>query len=94
MQVRCHACGETTEADRVGVRDVCARCHAWLHCCRNCSFHEPGLHNDCREPQAERVADKAAGNFCDYFQPGATGGAAPDPAAAARERLERLFRKS
>ena len=33
----------------------------------NCLFYEVDSYNDCREPQAERVADKEKSNFCDYF---------------------------
>ena len=92
VAVRCHRCGAVAEVERVGVRDVCARCAAYLHCCRNCGFYEPGHHNDCREPNAERVADKEAGNFCDYFRP-AGQGAAGAPAGDARARLDALFKK-
>jgi hypothetical protein len=66
-----------------------------LHACRNCDFYQVGVHNDCREPNAERVADKEMGNFCDYFRPASQ---APAPAPAgndARAQLEKLFgRKS
>ena len=92
VAVRCHRCGADTEAERIGVRDVCARCAAYLHCCRNCVLYEPGLHNDCREPTAERVADKEAGNFCDHFRPAVRAGARATPGDA-RSRLEALFKK-
>jgi len=89
----CTRCGAPVALDSVGARDTCERCHAYLHCCRNCEFYEPGAHNDCREPNAEVVADKEQGNFCDYFRY-----ASAVPAAAARSKdpradLERLFRK-
>ena len=93
VAVRCHGCGTVAEVERVGVREVCARCTAHLHCCRNCAFYEPGRNNDCREPNAERVADKERGNFCDYFRPAAPG----ETTATAREtraRLEALFEKA
>jgi hypothetical protein len=70
----CHRCGTEVDA-RIGVRDVCGRCSAYLHCCRNCEFYEPGLHNDCREPNAEPAADKEQANFCDYFRFSRGGGA-------------------
>ncbi len=66
MSGACHRCG--AEVGAVGVRDVCDRCSAYLHCCRNCEFYEPGAHNDCREPNVEVVADKEQGNFCDFFR--------------------------
>jgi hypothetical protein len=78
MSGACHRCSAEVGVSAVGVRDVCERCSAYLHCCRNCEFYEPGVHNDCREPNAEVVADKEQGNFCDYFRlsfaPGAAAG--------------------
>jgi len=74
---------------------VCAGCGAWLRCCRNCAFYAPGVANDCREPNAERVVDKEAANFCDWFRAAAEP-AALSPAtdaAAARARLGALFGK-
>jgi hypothetical protein len=92
--MRCHACGTPFIGERVGVRDICGRCAAFLHCCRNCDFFAPGLHNDCREPTAERVADKVLGNFCDHFRPnGATATPARDQASTVRARLDALFKK-
>jgi hypothetical protein len=93
VTVHCHRCGRATTEERIGVRAVCA-CGAFLHACLNCEFHAAGLANDCREPNAARVADKEQGNFCEWFRPGpprapATGGAA----GAARASLDALFRK-
>ncbi len=92
--LQCHRCGTPSPDDPRSFRAVCERCGAFLHCCRSCEHYEPGRHNDCREPNAERVADKEAGNFCDFFRP------RPDPAPArvppaddARARLDALFRK-
>jgi hypothetical protein len=72
----CHRCGAEVGVSAVGVRDVCEHCSAYLHCCGNCEFYEPGVHNDCREPNAEVVADKEQGNFCDFFRlsPAPSGG--------------------
>jgi len=94
VTVRCHRCGRELVADRIGVRELCAGCGAWLHCCRNCTFWAPGAARDCREPAAERVADKEQGNFCDWFRPAAPADAGPDAAASrARAELARLFGK-
>jgi hypothetical protein len=88
---RCHRCAGEISSARIGVRDVCDRCQAYLHCCRNCELYQPGAHNDCREPSAEPVADKELGNFCDFFRLGAV---AAKPAAGrdqARAKLDQLF---
>lgn len=97
----CYACGaEYAEREQPGFSATCPRCPAYLHCCRNCKFHSPGMHNDCRETQAELVADKEARNVCEFFlfadRPARAGAGAPDGgdrAAAARAKLEALFRK-
>jgi hypothetical protein len=91
----CHRCNRPVDGEKVGVRDVCPHCTAWLHCCRNCEMYAPGAHADCREPNAQVVADKEQGNFCDWFRPASRAAAAPsaDPAADARARLDQLFRK-
>lgn len=90
----CHACGaEIPPAERIGRRQACTACGAELHCCLNCRFYSPGMHNDCAENQAEPVSDKARGNFCDYFALGG-GKARPAPSGgAARAKLDELFRK-
>ena len=93
MTGRCHGCGAEISMERVGARDVCERCQAYLHCCRNCDFHEPRAHNDCREPNAELVADKEQGNFCDFFRLGAVGANAVSRGDQARAQLDQLFRR-
>jgi len=67
-----------------------------LHACPQCRFYAPGQYNDCREPQAERVLDKEKANFCDFFDPSAGTGtpAGEDPRAAAKARLDALFKKA
>jgi predicted RNA-binding Zn-ribbon protein involved in translation (DUF1610 family) len=65
----CHSCRKTLDVGRkVGRREDCPFCGSDLHVCLNCRFYDPGSYNDCREPQAERVVDKARSNFCDYFE--------------------------
>jgi len=51
------------------------------------------MHNECREPQAERQVDKERGNFCDWFSLGRLAGAGGDKSAAARARLDAMFGK-
>lgn len=91
--VVCHRCGTASRAERIGVRDVCGGCGAYLHSCRNCTMYSPGAHNDCREPNAEVVAEKEEANFCEYFQPSSVSPRSSGASSDVRTRLERLFRK-
>ncbi len=96
LERMCHHCGcSIGPVEPVGRRDVCLRCHADLHCCLNCSFYDPGRHNQCREPQAERQVEKAAGNFCEYFdlRRGRLGTGESTAAERARQGLAGLFSK-
>ena len=94
--VACPACKTVHRfEDVVPRRAGCERCGAALHCCLICAFHDPSAYNECSEPGAERVVDKQAENFCDYFRPGAANGtSAPAPESAAMSDLDKLFRKS
>lgn len=90
----CWRCGAPIDARRgVGRREACLSCGSDLRCCRNCARYAPTMNNQCREPQAERQVDKERGNFCDWFALGNAGQAAADPAAAARAKLDALFRR-
>ncbi len=91
--MQCYRCGTRFDGERVPVRGVCSRCAAFLHCCRNCDFYAPGLANDCREPRAERIADKEQGNFCDWFRPAPNPRPAATSASSARAALDALFGK-
>lgn len=80
--MKCGSCAaDLGRIERVGRRDTCPRCGADLHTCRQCRFYDPRVYNECREPQAERVLDKARSNFCDYFA-----AAEAAPAGAPRPR--------
>ena len=98
MHVRiCHRCRrEITLEGKIGRREACPGCGADLHCCLNCSFHDPGAYNQCREPQAERVLDKDRGNFCDWFRfrDAATGNGTGGGKGSAEDRLKALFKPS
>jgi hypothetical protein len=89
----CHSCKKEINLDKfVGRQEQCPACGADLHCCLNCAFYERGIYNDCREPQAERVLDKARSNFCDFFSFRII--AAPgDGIPGAKDKLESLFKK-
>ena len=91
--MHCAACGREialASGERVGFRDECPACRSDLHACRHCAHHDPGAYNECREPGAERVADRERANRCEWFTPRATGAAA---GAASRAALDALFKK-
>jgi hypothetical protein len=65
----CHRCGsERDPSPKIGFKEVCGSCNAYLHCCKNCRFFDPPASRQCREPQAELVSDKEKGNHCEYFE--------------------------
>jgi len=89
---RCYKCGEELEFDvKIGRRDVCPNCHAYLHCCFNCEYWDANVHNQCTENRAEFIRDRAEGNFCLYF----TFKKPPEDAAAeqneAKAKLDAMF---
>ena len=92
----CQVCGQRFETgDTIGRRDECPHCGEDLHACRQCRHYSPGAHNDCRENQAEYVADKERSNFCGYYQP-AQGGPAEKKTSSkddAEKMWEELFGK-
>jgi hypothetical protein len=93
--MRCFACSRAVvlaAGERVGFRDACDGCGADLHVCRNCAHHDPAAYNECREPNAERVADRDRANRCDYFAPSERAAAA-SPAERSKAQLDALFRK-
>jgi len=50
------------------VKETCGHCGAYLHCCKNCRFHQKGYPNECYIPDTEKIADKRRANFCDEFE--------------------------
>jgi len=64
----CHACGwEWALAGQPGRSQTCHQCDADLRVCLNCSSYDPRVAQQCRDRRAEPVEEKAAGNFCEYF---------------------------
>lgn len=63
--VFCHK--EIVLTGKPGRTEECPHCRRDLHCCLQCQFYDPKSHHECRESQAEFVADKDRANFCDYF---------------------------
>ena len=89
----CFQCGEEIELEtKVMRKDMCPSCHAWLHCCYNCRFHDPAVNNQCREPTAEWVSSKEGANFCEFFEPGGGAGSARR-SGSGRDAFDDLFKK-
>ena len=95
--MRCFACDTPIAlptGERVGFRDACPQCGADVHACLNCVHHDPSAYNECRETNAERVADRDRANRCDYFAPGeGGGGAVAREQQQARSAMDALFKK-
>jgi hypothetical protein len=90
---KCYNCGEELVFEvKIGRRDMCPNCFAYLHCCYNCKFYNPDVHNQCTENQGEFIRDRAEGNFCLYFTFREVGEENPlDEARKAKEKLEAMF---
>jgi hypothetical protein len=90
---KCYNCGEELVFEvKIGRRDMCPNCFAYLHCCYNCKFYNPDVHNQCTENQGEFIRDRAEGNFCLYFTFKEVGEEDPqDEARKAKQRLEAMF---
>jgi hypothetical protein len=95
----CFNCGHPIQllsGTKVLKNDTCPHCDADLHCCKNCRFFDPSVHNQCRETQAEWVARKDKRNYCDYFEASThvtlvkKSGASGDDA---RKKWDSLFKK-
>ena len=68
MNRHCHNCGEPwTLSGQPGRGETCIKCRADLRVCLNCAHYDPRVAQQCRERRAEPVLEKAAGNFCEYF---------------------------
>jgi hypothetical protein len=90
---KCYKCGEELRFDvKIGRRDLCPNCYAYLHCCKNCQYWDPTVHNQCVENRSEYIRDREEGNFCLYFtfkDVGDQGGLSE--ADAAKQKLAQLF---
>ncbi|TVQ87560.1 MAG: hypothetical protein EA400_10900 [Chromatiaceae bacterium] len=73
----CWHCGAALGSADYGRETSCLACGRPTRCCRNCRHYARGRPNDCVEPLAEPVADKARANFCEHFDP------IPDPGTPA-----------
>jgi hypothetical protein len=53
-------------------RGNCPKCHAALHCCKQCAHFEPSTRFQCRKPVPIRIAAKDQTNECELFSPRVT----------------------
>lgn len=92
IEVACFQCKKVHVFDDiVSFRAECDACAADLHVCFTCRFYDRYVENECREDQADPVANKDRSNLCEYWKPIAIGAGADDEAARAKANLEALF---
>ena len=65
---RCYNCSAMLAAGS-DFPEVCPKCAAQLHCCKQCSHFEPSTRFQCTKPIALRVVAKDQRNECPSFQP-------------------------
>ena len=92
----CYNCGwEWALPGQPGRGDSCHCCNADLRVCLNCVSYDPRVAHQCRDRRADPVQEKAAGNFCEYFEMASRVFTPREPANpredAAREKLKKLF---
>ena len=92
----CHNCGwEWTLPGQPGRGDSCHSCNADLRVCLNCASYDARVAHQCRDRRADPVLEKAAGNFCEYFELArrdfVAKGKTNTREDAAREKLKKLF---
>ena len=90
----CAACGVEVELpEKVGFRDTCPSCDAYLHSCVNCGFW---VNSRCTEPSAEKVRYPEGINFCDWFRArtqDAVRSTQEEKAAGSKEAAEDMWKK-
>jgi hypothetical protein len=65
----CWNCGtEYKLSGSPGRSEACERCGADLKVCLNCVSYDSRAAHQCRDRRAEPVDDKAAANYCEYFE--------------------------
>lgn len=89
----CWYCAKQLTPLDYGREDTCTQCGRDTKVCKGCQFYDKNAHNECREPQAERVLDKERSNFCDYFKPGMPLSQASSTRDAMKSAAEALFKK-
>ncbi len=91
MKMTCAACREVVELpEKVGFRDTCPSCDAWLHSCVHCEFL---VNSRCTEPSAEKVRDPEGINFCEWFRGIDADSADEKKAAGSKEAAEEMWKR-
>jgi predicted RNA-binding Zn-ribbon protein involved in translation (DUF1610 family) len=89
----CWHCGTDLTPLDYGRQDICPKCGRDTRVCKNCGFYERNAHNECHEPQAERVVEKERSNFCDYFKTKTGAGSGAPSRDALKAAADALFKK-
>jgi hypothetical protein len=67
MRARCSNCGAVL-APGFDPNGQCPRCHAEMHCCKQCVHFDTGKQFECTQPIPERIPKKDAKNNCTFFE--------------------------
>jgi hypothetical protein len=90
----CWKCNNPTDMiDKIVRNDTCPHCGIDMRTCKNCTFYDPGAHNQCRESVAIYQPDKERGNFCTMFTPFEGEHDKGEDIDLAKARLNALFKK-
>lgn len=66
---KCGKCGAEWQGEgKLGFRELCDKCGAFLHACINCRLYDKTAHNQCKSPTTEWVEDRERGNYCEEFR--------------------------
>jgi len=93
---RCAQCGTLLQS---GAREgKCPKCGFELHCCKQCTYFDPGSRFECMQPIKERIAKKDARNDCTFYEirvtrEKETSTPASQRPSDARTAFENLFKK-
>ncbi len=91
MKISCFNCGTRIDiVEKVGFRETCPSCDAWLHSCVHCRFWSGG---HCTEPAAEKTGDPQARNFCEWYHGIEANSADEKDPAGTKDAAEDLWKK-
>ena len=91
--VTCPSCKKEHSYDgMLPFRAECDKCSADLHVCLTCRFWDRYAENECRESEADPVANKDRRNLCEYWKPREDKGE-DARVSDAKAKLDALFKK-